>query len=144
MNQSKQPEALRLAAELVEPIDGFQEPTTLEAAAASELRRLHQHELAQIEWLEKTEWVQKSARPSELGKRRADVISARIAEKDAEICRLHARVQELEEHQAQRAPLTDSEIESATGAKQGTPLFLAAKGFAIAIERVHGIGKETK
>lgn len=41
-----------------------------------------------------------------------------------------------------RHPLTDSEIESATGAKQGTPLFLAAKGFAIAIERAHGIGKD--
>ena len=36
-----QAEALRLAAELVEPIDGFQEPTMLEAAAAAELRRLH-------------------------------------------------------------------------------------------------------
>jgi hypothetical protein len=42
----------------------------------------------------------------------------------------------------ERDPLTDSEIESATGAKQGTPLFLAAKGFAIAIERAHGIGKD--
>lgn len=38
-----------------------------------------------------------------------------------------------------RKPLTDAEIESATGAKQGTPLFLAAKGFTIAIERAHGI-----
>ena len=36
-----QAEALRLAAELVEPIDGFQEPTMLEAAAAAELRRQH-------------------------------------------------------------------------------------------------------
>ncbi|MDH1765115.1 hypothetical protein N5D37_05255 [Comamonas aquatica] len=42
----------------------------------------------------------------------------------------------------ERDPLTDSEIESATGAKQGTPLFLAAKGFAIAIERAHGITQE--
>lgn len=41
-----------------------------------------------------------------------------------------------------RKPLTDAEIESATGAKQGTPLFLAAKGFAIAIERAHGIGSK--
>ena len=38
---TEQPEALRLADELVEPIDGFQEPTMLEAAAAAELRRLH-------------------------------------------------------------------------------------------------------
>ena len=41
-----------------------------------------------------------------------------------------------------RNPLTDAEIESATGAKQGTPLFLAAKGFTIAIERAHGIGSK--
>lgn len=38
---AQQPEALRLAAKLVEPIDGFQEPTMLEAAAAAELHRLH-------------------------------------------------------------------------------------------------------
>lgn len=41
-----------------------------------------------------------------------------------------------------RHPLTDSEIEDATGAKQGTPLFLAAKGFTIAVERAHGIGSK--
>lgn len=41
-----------------------------------------------------------------------------------------------------RDPLTDAEIESATGAKQGTPLFLAAKGFTIAVERAHGIGSK--
>ena len=38
---SKQPEALRLADELLEPIPDFPEPTTLEKAAADELRRLH-------------------------------------------------------------------------------------------------------
>ena len=37
----KQPEALRLADELEEPLHDFPEPTTLEAEAAAELRRLH-------------------------------------------------------------------------------------------------------
>ena len=37
----KQPEALRLADELEEPLHDFPEPTTLEAKAAAELRRLH-------------------------------------------------------------------------------------------------------
>lgn len=36
-----QADALLLADELVKPIDGFQDPTTLEAAAAAELRRQH-------------------------------------------------------------------------------------------------------
>ena len=37
----KQPEALRLADELEEPLHDFPEPTTLESEAAAELRRLH-------------------------------------------------------------------------------------------------------
>ena len=37
----KQPDTLRLADELEEPLHDFPEPTTLEAEAASELRRLH-------------------------------------------------------------------------------------------------------
>jgi hypothetical protein len=38
---SNQPKALLIAAELLEPIPNFPEPTTLEKAAAAELRRLH-------------------------------------------------------------------------------------------------------
>lgn len=41
--------------------------------------------------------------------------------------------------QAGAAPLTDEQIEAATGAKIGTPLFLAAKGFVLATEAAHGI-----
>ena len=41
MKEGQQAEALRLADDLVEPIDGFQEPTMLEVAAAAELRRQH-------------------------------------------------------------------------------------------------------
>lgn len=39
-----------------------------------------------------------------------------------------------------RKPLTDEQIEQATGTKIGQPLFLAAKGFVQATERAHGIG----
>ena len=39
----------------------------------------------------------------------------------------------------EREPLTDLEIESATGAKIGTPLFLVAKGIVQATESAHGI-----
>lgn len=39
-----------------------------------------------------------------------------------------------------RKPLTDEQIEQATGTKIGQPLFLAAKGFVLATERAHGIG----
>jgi hypothetical protein len=58
--------------------------------AAAELRRLHQHELALAQWLEKTKWVQVDAQPLELGRHRADVIQMRIA-------RLHAIKNELVE-----------------------------------------------
>ena len=65
----KQPEALRLADELPMPIF---------APEAAELRRLHQFELAFTKYLEKTEWVQKTAKPHELGMDRADVLKQRI------------------------------------------------------------------
>lgn len=74
---STQPEALRLA----EKMEGYRSPHCGDAAA--ELRRLHQQELALIQWLEKTEWVGYEIRPIELGQHRADVIQMRVA-------RLHA------------------------------------------------------
>lgn len=46
--------------------------------AAAELRRLRQHERALAEWLEKTEWVQQTAQPGELGMHRADVLRKRL------------------------------------------------------------------
>ena len=117
MNQSKQPEALRLAAWL--EVGGW--PSYVPQESAAELRRLYArvHEL-------------------EAGLKKANA-QAEHFERE-----WYLRGDELEAAQSQREPLNDPEIESATGAKQGTPLFLAAKGFAIAIERAHGIGKETK
>jgi hypothetical protein len=72
-SMSKQPEALRLANYF--DYHGFFDS---DKSAAAELRRLHQHELALIEWLEKTHWVQVGAQPGELGRHRADVIKQRF------------------------------------------------------------------
>ena len=82
---SEQPEAMRLADLL--NADAYWSPM-LGEQAADELRRLHQHELAHIKWLEKTEWVQDTAHYSELGEHRADVIKQRFD-------RLHEVNQEL-------------------------------------------------
>jgi hypothetical protein len=46
--------------------------------AAAELRRLHEVEQALALWIEKTDWVQRTAEPSELGLHRADVLKSRI------------------------------------------------------------------
>ena len=63
--------------------------------AATELRRLHaenerlhRFELANNLWHEKTDWVQETAQPLELGRHRADVLKQRIE-------RLHAVNAEL-------------------------------------------------
>ena len=42
--------------------------------AAAELRRLHQHEFVNEVWQVKTQWVQDTAKPEELGMHRADVM----------------------------------------------------------------------
>lgn len=49
----------------------------------------------------------------------------------------------LAESEVRSKPLTDEQIEQATGAKRGHPLFLAAKGFTIAVEAAHGINHPT-
>lgn len=50
--------------------------------------RLHQCELAFNEWIEKTEWVQQTARTGELGMHRADVLKARIEGMERELADL--------------------------------------------------------
>lgn len=77
---STHPEALRLAASL-ELCWG---DSRIDEAAA-ELRRLHRVEEAFNEWIEKTAWVQQSARPGELGMHRADVLKARIDRLEREL-----------------------------------------------------------
>lgn len=48
------------------------------AALESECERLRQFEIAYNDWQAKTDWVQESAKPNELGRHRADVLRARI------------------------------------------------------------------
>lgn len=76
---SAQPEALRLAASL-ELCWG---DSRLDEAAA-ELRRLHYADAQNEAWIEKTEWVQKTATDEELGMHRADVIKQRFARLSAQ------------------------------------------------------------
>ncbi len=66
----KQPEALRLADYLNE-IRRYPD-------VQKELLRLHQFEIAFTKYLEKTEWVQETAKYYELGMDRADVLKQRI------------------------------------------------------------------
>lgn len=44
----------------------------------AEVAKLERFEIAYKEWSDKTDWVQKSARPKELGMHRADVMAQRI------------------------------------------------------------------
>lgn len=48
------------------------------AALEAECKRLRQFEVAYNDWQAKTDWVQESAKPHELGRHRADVLRARI------------------------------------------------------------------
>ena len=81
-----QPTALRLA-ELLDSVKRTDKSPI--AKTADELRRLHQQEMANAIWLEKTNWVRTADIPTEeLGMHRADVIKQRFD-------RLHALNQEL-------------------------------------------------
>lgn len=73
---TEQSKAQRLADELEST--WCHESCVTELGAANELRRLDRHEQAHAEWLKKTEWVQKTAKPKELGMHRADVLKKRI------------------------------------------------------------------
>ena len=79
---TKQPEALRLADEFDWWVGGLNLEPRL-ADAAEELRRLHLHELALQDWLDKTDWVQETAQAGELGMHRADVLKKRIEKLEA-------------------------------------------------------------
>lgn len=85
MKQEKQPEALHLA----DCLDcGAQWPSFVPQEAANELRRQH---FALNEWFEKTEWVQKTVKPRELGMHRADIMRTRIESLQAELVAEAAR-----------------------------------------------------
>lgn len=73
--KTQQPEALRLADALE---DGTYLLSVERDATHAELRRLHIVDQAFQQWINKTEWVQKSAQSHELGMHRADVMKQRI------------------------------------------------------------------
>jgi hypothetical protein len=79
-----QPKPLRLADALDAVPENGADPDLIQESAA-ELRRLHEvnerlrrFELANNLWHEKTDWVQETVRPLELGRHRADVLKQRI------------------------------------------------------------------
>jgi hypothetical protein len=83
---TEQPEALRLA-DALDAGENFYAESSLwydrklsnaVSAAAAELRRLHEYELAYKTWNEKTQWVQDTLQPGELGLHRADGMKRRI------------------------------------------------------------------
>ena len=79
-----QPEAIRLADDLnyvARYVDSEHWDTF--AKTADDLRRLHLHELALQDWLDKTDWVQETAQVGELGMHRADVLTKRIEKLEA-------------------------------------------------------------
>lgn len=80
--------ALELAAELAARC--VRQPCALTAAAAEELRRLALVEAAFDKWGAKTEWVQETAQPSELGWHRADILRRRIDALSAQLTKEQA------------------------------------------------------
>ena len=77
-----------------------------------ELRRLHKVEEAYNAWHEKTEWVQDTSQPCELGMHRADILKRRIDRLHAEhhdlgqaLARAIERNNELEAELAEQARL---------------------------------------
>lgn len=73
----QQPKALRLADRLDLYATGDKHQKDIEQATA-ELHRLHRYEQAYNEWSKKTEWVQETVQPRELGMHRADVLKQRV------------------------------------------------------------------
>lgn len=76
MTAPDKPEALRIADVLDKSV------LQVCADAAAELRRLHdENERLRVcfdEWIAKTEWVQETVQPKELGMHRADIMTQRI------------------------------------------------------------------
>jgi hypothetical protein len=131
-------EALRLALEALEVanscVDGYYIPKgkahlpEIELAITAIKEALAQPESnykkALEVWLDKTEWVQETVKPHELGMHRADVLKQRI-----------------EEASPQRKPLTDEEILTYRHMIDWTAEW-SYINFARAIEAAHGIKGE--
>lgn len=84
MSDTQLPKALQLAENVVSSW-AHGKPPEWAVQTAAELRRLHRHELANAEWCEKTNWISKGIKVSELGLHRADVLKQRIEHLEAEL-----------------------------------------------------------
>jgi len=61
-----------------------------------EINRLSNIKFAFDEWIEKTNWVHRTVRPTELGKHRADVLRERIESTQKENEKLHSKIRHIE------------------------------------------------
>lgn len=108
----QQPEALRSLYE----ITGNVADANTVLVNRAELRCLHQMNLSNQEWLDKTEWVQATAQARELGQHRADVIKQRLdlvtGQRDALLAALRMARAQLASNLQE---LTDCHTNPATG-----------------------------
>lgn len=74
--------------------------------------RAERFKAAYMEWQDKTEWVQKTAKPSELGKHRADVMRERIAKAEAERDQLRAELEAIRGQQPDAVSVPREELEA--------------------------------
>lgn len=74
--------------------DTVRDSTNEIEALRAEVERLKRVEFGWDEWLEKTEWVQRTCKPKELGRHRADVLRLRIEQAEARADRLVETLQE--------------------------------------------------
>lgn len=88
------PQALGLA-NLLDGYPGEDYCAIVATKAARELRRLCQYETEFNTWLEKTDWIQKTGKPHELGLHRADILKQRIEYLEAEVTCEEQRFSEL-------------------------------------------------
>lgn len=65
-------------------------------ADTAEVGRLRQFEVAYMEWIKKTEWVQQTASPKELGMHRAEIINQRLDTLRAQLAEAHALLRDIE------------------------------------------------
>lgn len=74
-------------------------------ANPAEVERLRQFEVAYTEWIKKTEWVQQTVSPKELGMHRADVINQRFDTLRAQLAELQQAFTESQEEVVKRGKM---------------------------------------
>lgn len=75
------------------PFEGYDGISCRDETITQQDKRIKMLEAALRDWSDKTEWVQKTALPEELGLHRADVLRQRIESRDAEIEQLRSKLE---------------------------------------------------